>query len=380
MIDLNRVLTDLQHNGKVPKITAFNRIDGPGSTLDLREFQEAFWRLPQGPVPTDEDELAAWSKDLPRTVGITIDIGSVVEAHPHKPGRIGIISRDYGYEQDMEAGHVPYRKDLWLLKILDTFRLAGVRFEIHNLIPGVTSSDLGGSATATMAVCLLANRLAKANFNAQQLVAMSSLYEQDMGISITGTQEQSNVVFGGVTDYIWCPWGLPGLEGGYGTSIRQELLRQSDYPELARRLRIYHSGTRRASTDVNAIWRSRLSDLDGFDLHLTQLGIAFDFREGLRLRDWDRIRHSIGQYARTRTQLCRDYMTSECWDIQGQCEHHDSESFPLGAGGGGTVLIFSPSPERLLELDEVLSSAYRPIKFNLKSHGHEFEGFPDDYK
>jgi D-glycero-alpha-D-manno-heptose-7-phosphate kinase len=377
--ELNPLLTDLECNGKVPRITAFNRIDGPGSSLDLREFQEAFWRLPHGPVPQEKEELATWSKGLPRTVGITIDIGSVVEAHPHPTGRIGILSRDYGYEQDLEAGHVPYRKELWLLKIADAFQLSGVRFEIHNLIPGITSSGLGGSASATTAVCLLANKLAKAGFSAEQLVAMASLYEQDMGVSITGTQEQSNVVFGGVTDYVWFPWGLPGVGGAYGTSIRRTLLYESDYHELARRLRIYHSGTKRASTDVNSVWRNRLSDSSGFELHLSNLGVAYDFSEGIRHQDWDRVRDSIGQYSRTRIKLCKDYMTGECWDIQGQCEHHGAESFPLGAGGGGALLIFSPSPERLLELDEVLSPVYRRIKFNLKSCGHEFENIPNGY-
>lgn len=60
---------------------------------------------------------------------------------------------------------------------------------------------------------LLANELAGRPFGPTQLVALASRMEQDLGVSITGTQEQSNVVFGGVTDYVWFPWGLP-LHGG----------------------------------------------------------------------------------------------------------------------------------------------------------------------
>ncbi len=378
MKTLYSILKSLEDSKRIPAVTAYNRIDGPGSSLDLREFQEAFWRLPNGPAPEQEVEFAHWSKDLPRTVGITIDTGCRVTARALEPGRIGIVSDDYGYHEEMAAGHVPFRKELWLLRILDIFRLDGVQMILHNLIPGIKSSGLGGSATATTAVCLMANKLARAQFTGEQLVAIASLIEQDMGISITGTQEQSNVIYGGVTDYVWFPWGLPGGGNSYGSSIRRTLLQETDYSELAARIRIYHSGRERASTDVNTVWRERLSDTEGYDLHLTQLGTAYEFREGVRTKDWGRVCESIRQYRLVRVKLCPDYMTSECWDIQGQCENYEAESFPLGAGGGGAILICSPSPEKLSRLDQVLASVYRRLNFNLRSRGHEFENMPDE--
>ena len=286
------------------------------------------------------------------------------------------ISHDYGYAHEMRAGDVPFSKELWLLKVIDIFGLSGVQFDLHNLLPGIKSSGLGGSATAATAVCLLANELSNARFNGEQIVALASLLEQDMGVSLTGTQEQSNVVYGGVTDYVWFPWGIPGNSGGYGSSLRRTLLQEADYPDLASRIRVYHSGTERASTDVNLVWRRRLSDRAGYALHLTQIRTAHEFREGIRLKDWWQVKTSIREYVKVRTELCPDYMTSECWDIQGQCESHEAESFPLGAGGGGAVFIFSPSPEKLLELDRALSPVYRRIPFNLRARGHEFKNLP----
>jgi galactokinase/mevalonate kinase-like predicted kinase len=376
MPDLYPILKEREQAGRLPAITAYNRIDGPGSSLDLREFQAAFWRMPEGSPPDDESEFADWSRHLPRTVGITIDTGCRVTAKPLAPGNIGVVSYDYGYHEERPAGQVPFRKELWLLKILDLFGLSGVQMVLHNLVPGIKSSGLGGSATATMAVCMLASRLAGDPFNADQLVAIASLIEQDMGISITGTQEQSNVIHGGVTDYVWFPWGVPGLPGGYGASIRRQLIGEDGYSELAARISLYHSGKERASTDVNSIWRRRLSDPEGYAKHLAQVATAHDFREALRTRNWTAACQAVRQYRTIRVELGPAYMTSECWDIQGQCELNGAESFPLGAGGGGAVLVFSPSAEHQAAVDAAISPVYRRIPFKLRARGHEFENLP----
>ena len=116
-------------------------------------------------------------------------------------------------------------KENWLLKIIDVFCLSGVKFVLENLRPDIKSSGLGGSATAATGVCILANELAGKPFSEVQLISMASRIEQDLGISIVGTQEQSNVLFGGVTDYVWFPWGIPHQpQSGYGESWRSELI------------------------------------------------------------------------------------------------------------------------------------------------------------
>jgi hypothetical protein len=66
-------------------------------------------------------------------------------------------------------------------------------------------------------------------------------------------------------------------------------------------------------------------------------------------------------------------MTSRSWDIQAQCDAHDAESFPLGAGGGGAVMVFNPFPDRLRELDDLLAKVFRRIDITLKPQGHMLE-------
>lgn len=376
MIDLDDMLRDLERDQKLPEVTAYNRIDGPGSSLDLREFQQALWLNPET-IPENYLDSAEWTRGLPRTIGITIDIGTRVSASPFDPGWIRVISEDYGYDEKLPAGSVPFVKRFWLLRILDAFGLSGVQFTVRNIIPDTKSSGLGGSATATTAVCLLANELAGRPFNGDQIVAMASMIEQDMDVSITGTQEQANVVYGGVTDYVWFPWGIPRIAGSYGASVRYPLVDSASFGELQSRLRVYHSGLERASTNVNTVWRNRLKDSEGFALHRSQLETAYEFRESIRESDWAGMVESVRLYRAVRTELCASYMTSTNDDIQRRCEKYSAESFPLGAGGGGALCVFGQDPTALDELDTVLESLYRHIPIRLRENGHEFRNTPE---
>lgn len=240
-VQLHDSLKEAEKKKAMPEVIAYHRIDGPGSSLDLSEFQQAFWKLPS--IPEQDDPAVKWTCSLPRTVGITIDTGTRVEAHPFDPGRIGIKSVEYKTEVSASHGEVIPVKENWLLKILEIFDLSGVMFVLKNLKEGLHSSGLGGSSAAATGVCILANELAGRPFSKIQLIAMASRIEQDFGVSLTGTQEQSNVLFGGVTDYVWFPWGIPGRPGtGYGSSMRFELITPHDYSKLEERMAIFHSG------------------------------------------------------------------------------------------------------------------------------------------
>ncbi|HEV2722576.1 MAG TPA: GHMP kinase [Thermoanaerobaculia bacterium] len=373
-INLRKPLETAAEKLSLPGVIAYNRIDGPGSSLDLREFQQALWSLP--PTGTLSDPSAEWTQGLPRTIGITIDTGTRIHAIPMDDGLIGIRSIEYGTEVTAHVGEVVPVKEHWLLKILDLFNLSGVMFVLENLHAGTQSAGLGGSATATTGVCILANELAGRPFSNVQLISLSSRLEQDFGVSITGTQEQSNVIYGGVTDYVWYPWGIPGSsESGYGSSLRYELIPPSDYAELESRMAIFHSGHPRPSTDVNFVWRQMLMTAHGYRLHAQKPGLAFLFRESLRLRNWDKALEAIERYRQIRTELCPAYMEG-CVEILGRAKAYGCTAFPLGAGGGGSVLVFSASPAALQQVREDLSPVYREIRFRIREKGHELHHLP----
>jgi galactokinase/mevalonate kinase-like predicted kinase len=369
-------LKDAQERNSLPQVVAYQRIDGPGSSLDLREFQQALWQLPSMPADFDADPTLSWTRALPRTVAITIDTGTKVTAYPFKSDYIAVESKDYKTMVTSRSGEVLPIKENWLLKILDLFNLSGVMFVLENLCPGIKSAGLGGSATAATGVCILANELAGKPFNEIQLISIASRIEQDLGISIVGTQEQSNVVFGGVTDYVWFPWGIPGRSGaGYGESLRSELIRPKDYWELESRMAIFHTGKVRQSTDVNSVWRKALSTPEGYELHKKKPEIAYQFREGLRLGKWDQVADSIFKYREIRITLCPGYMAG-AEEISKLAEANECLTFPLGAGGGGAILVFSANPESLQRTREELKSKYNEITFKIKDRGHVFKNLP----
>lgn len=374
--NLYEQLENALKNQALPTVIAYNRIDGPGSSLDLREFQQAFWSLPKMPEHIHEDSEMKWSRRLPRTVGITINMGTKITAHPIKSDLIVAESIDYGTKAVAKPGEVLPIKDNWLLKIIDIFGLSGVKFVLQNLRPDIYSAGLGGSATATTGVCILANELAGRPFSQNQLISMASRMEQDLGVSITGTQEQSNVVFGGVTDYLWFPWGIPGHpESGYGESIRSQLISPNDYSLLEERMAIFHTGLTHSSADVNSVWRNALATPEGYKLHYRKLELAYLFREGLRLHKWDQVMESVNEYRNVRTALCSGYMYASR-DLLKRAEANGATIFPLGAGGGGGVLVVSAEPDDLEAALEDLNKNYREIPFKIRQRGHEVANVP----
>ena len=102
------------------------------------------------------------------------------------------------------------------------------------------------------AVCLLANRLVGDPMDGHQIVALAARLENDLGNSLTGTQEQSNVVWGGVRDYVWLPWGRPGgSRQGLGTSVQFQIASPEDYEHITEHMMLVHTGTTRFSSTVN---------------------------------------------------------------------------------------------------------------------------------
>lgn len=98
--------------------------------------------------------------------------------------------------------------------------------------------------------------------------------------------------------------------------------------------------------------------------------MAYRFREGLRLKKWDHVQNSIEEYRKIRENLCADYMGGSKELLQ-EANDHNCAVFPLGAGGGGAVFLFSHDKECMAQLRDDIQGSFTEIPSRLLSKGHE---------
>jgi D-glycero-alpha-D-manno-heptose-7-phosphate kinase len=60
--------------------------------------------LPEVPKNPKTDPAATWTRQLPRTVGITINVGTRVEARPYKPGLVAARFYDFKWRVSGQPG------------------------------------------------------------------------------------------------------------------------------------------------------------------------------------------------------------------------------------------------------------------------------------
>ena len=63
-------------------------------------------------------------------------------------------------------------------------------------------------------------------------------------------------------------------------------------------------------------------------------------------------------------------------EIKGFADAKGCAAFPLGAGGGGTVLIIAPDPNTLKALRANLTPVYREVSYRVMKKGHQLINMP----
>ena len=102
------------------------------------------------------------------------------------------------------------------------------------------------------------------------------------------------------------------------------------------------------------------------------MNVAYRFREGLRLKKWGHVLESIEEYRKIRENLCTGYMDGSI-DLWQRAKSCNCSVFPLGAGGGGAVFLFSPDKESMDNLRDDLKDIYHEVPSKIRSKGHEIK-------
>lgn len=313
---------------------------------------------------------------MPRTVGITINIGTKVTAYPFRPGMVAMESKNYRELKHIEGkiGHINPEKKNWIIKIMEILGLDGVKFVTEDLRFKTKASGLGGSATITTTSAILANCLTGKSFDKVQLATLASFCENDCKVSITGTQEQWNVLQGGIVDYVWFPWGIPGKQGkGYGNVLSRKLVLDNErekLSEISGRILLVHSGRKHKSRGISKKWIKQFYTKDGYLLHKQMSDLAYQYAEAIRNGDWSKVSEAVETYREIRTKLCPDYMK----DFYSLYEIIKGKAvlFPLGAGGAGAAMVWMEKPETRSKIIKEISLLNKEIVMDYKilNKGH----------
>ena len=63
-------------------------------------------------------------------------------------------------------------------------------------------------------------------------------------------------------------------------------------------------------------------------------------------------------------------------EILNRAQKRGCTAFPLGAGGGGGVLVFSEDPQSIMEFRIEIDCVYPGIAFRIRERGHELLNVP----
>ena len=93
------------------------------------------------------------------------------------------------------------------------------------------------------------------------------------------------------------------------------------------------------------------------------------------MRQWDEMVNSIKEYRDVRSAICPAYLDGAA-EIQGFADATDCVAFPLGAGGGGGILVSARDRAALQSLRQDIGTVYREIPFRIRERGHDLLNLP----
>jgi hypothetical protein len=350
----------LRNAKEAPTVELYPRSDGPGSSLDLPQFQAMGTRIWLGEVALD-DEAWKWSNGSLRTLGACIDCDPVrFRAVPSsRENEVEYFAPDFHDKPITTTEIVPGLPELFVNNILVQFGLFGVRIEADPMPAVYRGTGLGGSNLAHAAALILVSALSGADLSLPQLYVWGTFLENNFGVrritpysvaygvSLTGGQEMLTAFQGGLADNVH----LPFLYGPHAV-LSRELVAPEQYDELSRHLALVNLGNRRAdgatSRSVNTDWIAAWAIPEQATKHLRKAVLAYEGAEALRLLDFHVYADVIRTYREIRTELCTGY-TAGLGEMKQLCDQFGCQYFPVGAGGG-TCLVCAPQASFLTDL------------------------------
>lgn len=306
-------------------------VDGPGSSLDLRELYCAL-------TPPDARDL----DQVPSTPTIASDycLKLTVSAASH-PDVIEYVAPDYGATQerpDTQAvvcldtnQRAPRRqRDAPAYIFANLFSLTGIRVELAPLPSIALAGGLETSSVFDLALLAAASVLSGAELTFADLVAAAVQIDRDVLEGPTGAQGHLAALLGGAYQHYW----LNGLAVRDESSrpfnaLSVSLVGPRDYPFYEARMALVQVGTayvsgrpviNRTASMTERLWLDVLGDRDpvAMNLYERKVDLTERYCQAIRTRTMTDVIDAINQYVDIRDQLQRRWFELAVMDSAAQ--------------------------------------------------------------
>jgi hypothetical protein len=298
-------------------------IDGPGSSLDLPEFQKVLTEL--GVMDLS---------NIPSTPTIASEFGVKIRFERAKnPNVVEYVAPDYGYTESNpyivegavrlnEYGKTPNKqKDGPAFIFNNIFGLRGIRIICEEVPPLALAGGMESSNVFNVALVTAASVLSGANLSYADIFSLAVKLENDEFSGLTGGQGHLCTMVGGAYRHIWLS-GIKDAEGrfvnpygAYSVQLlsEEQLSKVEEHTFLVQAGKRYKNGEPelgRTASLINWMWTDLLRDRDevGFVLHREKLGLAAQYTRAIQEGNFGEACAAINRYVDIRDTLCKRWV------------------------------------------------------------------------
>ena len=294
-------------------------VDGPGSSLDLPEFQKALTEIG-----------ATRLENLPSTPTIASAFTVKIRFElADDPRAIEYIAPDYGITKDRPykirgkvkltpKGKTPHgQKDAPAYIFSNIFGLSGIRIICEGISPLALAGGMESSNVFNVALIAGASMLSGADLSLADIFNLAVKLENDEFGGLTGGQGHLCCMLAGAFRHIW----LSGIKDAKGKLINPyaafsiPLLSKDKLSGIEKHMLLVQAGKEykdgkqvivRTAALINQMWTDLLRDKDeiGLPLHQEKLGLTARYAQALKDGDFKTAVETINRYVDIRDQLC----------------------------------------------------------------------------
>ncbi|MFH1790532.1 MAG: hypothetical protein ABH885_00905 [Candidatus Omnitrophota bacterium] len=303
-------------------------IDGPGSSLDLPEFQKA---LTEAGLDVTMDQITSTP-----TIASEFKVKIRFEL-AENPDAIEYVAPDYfddvySVTEPIQITPNTTQKDAAAYIFMNIFGLKGIRIICDEMPPVALAGDMESSNVANVALISAASMLSGRTLSQADVFSLAVKLENDELNGLTGGQGHLCTMLGGAFRHIW----LSGIKNDAGEFVNpygafsEQFLDDRQLEEVEKHTLLVQAGKdykvtrdetngaitsseptiKRTAAFINYMWTDLLRDRDaiGFELHKSKLALAAQFTKALQSGNYASAVDAMNKYVEIRDKIAKRWI------------------------------------------------------------------------